>query len=366
MRSEITTDQIFRTEFSTFLKSVIIGVTVGALMTACGAEDDAWNPEEFDTTEQLDNVDQIEQIDQSIRRSGTTVVPNGSFGTVVQTNDNVRGPCSGVIVGDRVVLTSGHCFCKSDSSDPCNDKTAYADIWYGTSWTKRRFRGRSFVHPNWARDYNDDYDLAVVVLNERISDFTTDARVSPSLLRTSNPSNNQQITVVGFGYTGNDCQNTDLSTKRRNTDRVDAVNSRVFLLDRRITCDGDSGGGAFDSSGRLAGIVKGGAWNLFQGDRTKLISVSNNRSWVESFPRPDLKCNGDYTNPRIQCSVELIDPSSSIRWKRSNVAQGSWNGRTSVSFGCSPGWNYNVEVSGLIDGQTKTATTLVRCRASSR
>ena len=82
-----------------------------------------------------------------------------------------------------------------------------------------------------------------------------------------------------------------------------------------------------------------------------------------NYPPPIvLSCNGDITNPVLRCSVTGISPTSSIRWSYSNTARPQFNGRTSISFGCQPGWNYNVTVS----GGGRSQSTVARCRATSR
>ena len=86
-------------------------------------------------------------------------------------------------------------------------------------------------------------------------------------------------------------------------------------------------------------------------------------------PIPDLPpdisitCNGEFTNPVINCSVSSV---SSPTWTVRGVRQPQWDGRSRISFGCMPGATSVVAVSGRVGGRAGSGTTTARCRTTSR
>jgi hypothetical protein len=89
-------------------------------------------------------------------------------------------------------------------------------------------------------------------------DLTADPGIPPVARATSAPVG-ASLHIVGYGVTSPADESTD-RPRRSGQVKVDSVTDKELhvLANPSLPCGGDSGGPAFDSDGKLAGIVSGG------------------------------------------------------------------------------------------------------------
>jgi hypothetical protein len=160
--------------------------------------------------------------------------------------------CSGVLIGERLVLTAAHCVPGLPSGDlevrfderPSADPGSYRGI------------SASRVHPKYDREH-DDHDLALVWLD-------TVAPAEPFSLPSSGLESlavGRDARVVGFGEAGG--EGGAPGEEREGMVSISAVGGMTLTYGPAVamTCRGDSGGPVFvevDGAWVLAGITTSG------------------------------------------------------------------------------------------------------------
>lgn len=164
---------------------------------------------------------------QLLEAAGTRDFKNKYTSTVMVTT---KGPlevveCSGVIIGPRLVLTSGHCVCKPDTSDAslaekvrridgaaCAGQANAITLLYGTvrsaqiaDLQAKVYAGTIRPHPEMQLVFDDSgaivsaqADLAVLVLNEPVESGIPSAVLADTEVTVGEP-----LVMTGYGYDKN-------------------------------------------------------------------------------------------------------------------------------------------------------------------
>ncbi|MGC4115996.1 MAG: trypsin-like serine protease [Myxococcales bacterium] len=216
-------------------KTFLLGTLTALTLAGCG--------EAFLETE--GNVKP--EIDVGHEKIVNGTVDNG-HPTVGKVRDNGDEICTGTLVGAKTVITAAHCIESTTAS-------RYAFILGSTAYPANSVT----VHPSW--DGNADsgegkYDIAVIVLK-------TSPNITPTPVATAAPFVGQEVTLVGFGVTGENYNN--YGTKRITTNNLSkVVATKIYWMPSGgvgTTCYGDSGGPAFANvNGQevLLGVTSGG------------------------------------------------------------------------------------------------------------
>jgi V8-like Glu-specific endopeptidase len=171
-------------------------------------------------------------------------------GVVAVTMNNKM--CSGVFVSGNTLLTAAH----------CSDETATGGISYKTKKPVSVFHsGKVGSDKSKVRE-----DLLVAVFGETVADQYETISLSP-------PAKDNIISIVGFGQTDFVQNNLSDGYKRVGTNKVKDILANETIIsyespkstaglaegELAMAGRGDSGGGVFNKSGKLVGIVSRGS-----------------------------------------------------------------------------------------------------------
>jgi hypothetical protein len=165
--------------------------------------------------------------------------------------------CSGVLIGKQTVLTAAHC-----GSQP---QPLHFVEFHGAKYEAHDL----LPHPQYS---HPDHDVAIVRLKTPVTFIT------PLAMRTSPPTPNEPIEIVGFGDVDTGVGDFSVDMPRAGRNVVGQVWHDTFAY--RYTpadgpqwgngCGGDSGGAVLDQAGRVIGIHVGRSnskWGwIFGGD----------------------------------------------------------------------------------------------------
>ena len=238
----------------------------------------------------------------NVSESGKQVLENSIQSTVaLQTkityrdDSNGNSICTGVVVGNNLVLTAAHCFVNSEKS-----KVKSYGGYVITSVNLNHLNGKSIyaidkvaLHPDWNGTFHD------VALVTTTSALPGTLKILPVIKSLEELSADKSLHLIGYGTTGDG--RSDSGVMRRSESVIHSeINkqnySGISILNQiRVkdiggkpsqACSGDSGGPAFaKSSGKLLGIVSG----------------------MHSFVQSDVTCNGGDANYTfIQPYIEWI------------------------------------------------------------
>lgn len=289
-----------------------------ALVLAMGCVPDEQGPET--TTPDIDSTSTITQdiqngtVDTSRKHIVGMYTVQGQFG----------GICSGTLIAPNLVLTAQHCIaslnseyvdCRTSQFGATNSpQNIY--ITTDTSISQNgRFYGVREVHVPQGSNSVCGNDIALLILSQNIPGSVA----TPAIPRLDEPVRRfESYTAVGYGHTGNGAGS---GTRRFIEDRVIqcggtsscptwAATAEEMVSYDSNTCQGDSGGAALDSQGRLlATLSRGGADpnnpsnSCYSSVHTTVASWS---SWIRTTAQRAV-AYGQYTPPSWIGTSTLLD-----------------------------------------------------------
>jgi secreted trypsin-like serine protease len=208
--------------------------------------------------------------------NGTTYSGHPSVGML---QIGYSGLCTATLIGQRTVITAAHCI-GSSHSFKVGGQT------YPAASAKK--------HPNW-NSYTLENDIAIVILQQ------APTGVSPSVIATSAPTVGTEITLVGYGVTGEGLTNS--GTKRMAKNKISQLSTTRFAFagssgSSGSTCYGDSGGPAFATLGGVEvqiGVTSAGQKPC--GTLAYDTRVDAFASWIEQTASGDVNKGGTAPDP---------------------------------------------------------------------
>ncbi len=205
--------------------------------------------------------------------------------------------CSGTLIAPDVFLTAAHCTAAAAYYQP-DAHEAY--VTFDPVWDENAtlHRGTYYLNPNYGHDSHDLNDVAVIVLDEPITDITPATLPTANLLdemRAGHELKDQKFVTVGYGTLRDD--------KTRGQHSLDGYGERYvaeqyfqalkpYWLQISMnpstgsggTCYGDSGGPHFlgDSDMVVSVTVTGDAWCRAT-DVTYRLDTDSAREFLSEF-----------------------------------------------------------------------------------
>ena len=196
---------------------------------------------------------------------GGTQVPVGELEAV-----GTEPGCTATLIGPRTVLTAAHCVCTGQSTrtgcvtrsiftlqnvQPVDDPSTTVD----ESLVRQNIsiEGTVRVHPSYTSDGWLSHDFAIIELDRPASELVFNVHPIPVEVPSKRPSLGDQLTLVGFGRTGNDCNSPPMGKRRITLPLFEISTGNVTLRIGRPdmgACPGDSGGPALNASGKIVGV----------------------------------------------------------------------------------------------------------------
>jgi hypothetical protein len=205
--------------------------------------------------------------------------------------------CSGTLIAPDVFLTAAHCTAAAAAygADPHDAYVTFDPVWDENTTLHR---GTYYLNPDYGHDMHDLHDVAVIVLDEPITDIDP-ATLPPEGLLSDKKKNKelkgQQFVTVGYGTLRDD------KTKGQHAlgdygERYYAEQTFLALMPYWLqismnpstgsggTCYGDSGGPHFlgENDMVVSLTVTGDAWCRAT-DQTYRLDTDSARSYLSQF-----------------------------------------------------------------------------------
>jgi uncharacterized protein YkwD/V8-like Glu-specific endopeptidase len=225
------------------------------------------------------------------------------------------GACTATLVGQRTVLTAGHCVSPGSSSRfELN----------GTSFNSQRI----IRHANYGGGNNND--IALVILQQAPAQ-----NIPRSPIAVAAPQNGNSITLVGFGKTSEN--SNDYGTKRVGINTISSVGNATFSFQGGSNvCNGDSGGPTFINVGTQE-VVYGvhSTKSGFCGSGGTDIRVDSYKDWITQQAGGDVvKPNNNPQNPGTQPPPPGQNDASTAQ-----EGQGCWKRKCFAGLSCTAIYN---------------------------
>jgi len=203
--------------------------------------------------------------------------------------------CSGTLIAPAVFLTAAHCTAAADANDAEDVFVTFDPVWDEDATLHR---GTYYLNPYYGHDMYDSNDVAVIILDEPITEINP-ASLPPAGLLTDMKRDKdlkgQQFVTVGYGTLRDD--------KTGGQHALDGFGERYFAEQTFLalmpywiqismnpstgnggTCYGDSGGPHFlgDSNMVVSLTVTGDYWCRAT-DMTYRLDTESARSYLSQF-----------------------------------------------------------------------------------
>ncbi len=183
---------------------------------------------------------------------------------LAQQSASTANLCSGTLIAPKVILTAAHCLV--DDPDVDEMRVIFGDTIYTNDTNRIAAVERYAAYPTACVENcrADAYDFGYVILEPDISGVEPIAPITDQDEWDATMRVGRDITVVGFGTTGEDKEggvlsNSDVGQKRRMTTPIDSFSASGLEFraggEGQDACGGDSGGPALVQ-------IEGGAWRL--------------------------------------------------------------------------------------------------------
>ncbi len=284
--------------------SSIVWVAVVAMLTATGCADATSSPEGEAPVQKLPT----ETTGQAIKGGDVDQQNTAVVGMVLQKGRGA-GICTGTLIAENLVLTARHCVSEiSAQRIECGEtdfegKMDTSSISVTTDYQLTQtasYYGVDEIHVTPGGDGVCGNDMALLVLDQNVPSSEATPR-TPRL--GSNVQEGTEYTAIGYGATGQ-YEDGEAGVRRklegRSVDEVGRETRYGHLLRSEEefsgsggTCQGDSGGGAFDSQGRVLGALSRGVGDC---ESSLYTGVYEWRDWIRD-KATSAAATGGYSAP---------------------------------------------------------------------
>jgi len=226
------------------------------------------------------------------------VQPDLSTGILVQPGEyeaigTIPG-CTATLITNNLVLTAAHCVCPGSSPNGCATRTTFTlkqvfpvdDPNTAIDESKTRqdvsVAGTVRVHPEFGQRGWNREDIAVVVLDQPITQVAPSVTPIPVEESHNTPLPGNMLTLVGYGVSGTGCSQPSVGKQKLSLAATASDFARImFRYNGQHVCPGDSGGPVLNSAGHVVGVA---SWGNFS-DESTYRPTSFSYNWIFDIPR---------------------------------------------------------------------------------